>query len=65
MNLKSCPFCGESNQEKIKVHARDCADAWVECLSCKSKGAFIKLTKDEIKEICKERAVEAWNRRTK
>ena len=60
-NLMPCPFCG-AGPEEIHVIARE-NDAWVECFACHSKGAFIKYTKKDIQELCREKAVEAWNRR--
>ena len=51
--LKPCPFCNAS-PDKIKVYVRDTIDAWVECQACH---------KEEMKSICRERAIEAWNRR--
>ena len=59
--LKPCPFCNASPDE-IKVCVRDTFYAWVECQACHG-GTFIKLTKEEIRSICRERAIEAWNRR--
>ena len=60
--LKPCPFCNASPDE-IKVYVRDTIDAWVECQACHGRGTFIKPTKEEMKSMCRERAIEAWNRR--
>lgn len=58
--LRPCPFCGSTN---IKEIVRD-SDAWVQCIDCGGRGGFVKLTKADVKEICRIRAAENWNGRT-
>ena len=57
--LKPCPFCGSHN---VIIRTRT-KDAWVECEACKSKGAFISFTQDDIETILQTEAVRAWNMR--
>lgn len=57
--LKPCPFCGSHN---VIIRTRT-KDAWVQCEDCKSKGAFISFTQEDIKTILQTEAVKAWNMR--
>lgn len=57
--LKPCPFCGS---DKVKINIRT-NNGWVECQECNSKGKYIVISQAMIKEIIKERAINAWNKR--
>ena len=57
--LKPCPFCGSHNV----IIRTGTKDAWVQCEDCKSKGAFIRLTQENILTILQTEAVKAWNMR--
>ena len=66
--LKPCPFCG-AEAKLIGKYEGEAFLIWVECRRCFARsGRFWPNLKDEGKsvesfEICKNGAIETWNRR--
>lgn len=66
--LKPCPFCGSHNvftstdhfDVAKRLHDKDYYMSHVFCINCKSKGGN-EISTD--KEISRQLAVKAWNRR--
>lgn len=60
VELMDCPFCGSSS---VSMSFRDNRDAWVHCENCGGRGAYVKITVEEIRDTAERRAADAWNRR--